>query len=87
MLTLTPFAVWRRDHALHHASSGDLARRGHGDIETLTVREYLALSHRARRRYRFVRHPLVLFGLAVLAYVVLRWVSGNRPLKRHVETD
>ena len=44
VLTLTPFAQWRRDHALHHASSGDLDRRGHGDIPTLTVQEYLAKS-------------------------------------------
>src|SRR5215467_8048631 len=42
-LTLTPYDVWRRSHAIHHASSGDLERRGIGDIHTLTVREYLAL--------------------------------------------
>jgi omega-6 fatty acid desaturase (delta-12 desaturase) len=40
VLTLTPFGQWRRDHALHHAGSGDLDRRGHGDIMTLTVDEY-----------------------------------------------
>src|SRR4029453_13137865 len=43
-LTLTPYDVWRRSHAIHHASSGNLERRGIGDINTLTVREYLALS-------------------------------------------
>ena len=48
VLTLTPFAQWRRDHALHHASSGDLERRGHGDIATLTVRAYLARTPRGR---------------------------------------
>jgi omega-6 fatty acid desaturase (delta-12 desaturase) len=63
VITLTPFAQWRRDHALHHASSGDLDRRGHGDIPTLTVREYLAKSPRARLGYRIIRHPLsLLFG-------------------------
>lgn len=60
VLTLTPFAQWRRDHALHHASSGDLDRRGHGDVKTLTVREYLAMSPRAQLGYRIVRHPLLL---------------------------
>jgi omega-6 fatty acid desaturase (delta-12 desaturase) len=60
VLTLTPFAQWRRDHALHHASSGDLDRRGHGDVPTLTVREYLARSPRQRRLYRLVRHPAAL---------------------------
>jgi acyl-lipid omega-6 desaturase (Delta-12 desaturase) len=59
-LTLTPFAQWRRDHALHHASSGDLDRRGHGDVPTLTVREYLARSPKKRLMYRLVRHRLLL---------------------------
>jgi len=60
VMTLTPFAQWRRDHALHHASSGDLDRRGHGDVPTLTVREYLSRSPRARFGYRIIRHPLLL---------------------------
>jgi omega-6 fatty acid desaturase (delta-12 desaturase) len=60
VLTLTPFAQWRRDHALHHASSGDLDRRGHGDVPTLTVREYLAKSPKGRLVYRIVRHPILL---------------------------
>lgn len=60
VLTLTPFVQWRRDHALHHASSGDLDRRGHGDVPTLTVREYLARSPGARFRYRLIRHPAAL---------------------------
>jgi omega-6 fatty acid desaturase (delta-12 desaturase) len=62
-IALTPFAQWRRDHALHHASSGDLDRRGHGDVPTLTVREYLAKSERDRFWYRVIRHPAsLLFG-------------------------
>ena len=69
VLTLTPFAQWRRDHAMHHASSGDLDRRGHGDVPTLTVREYLARAPRDRLRYRLVRHPasLLLVGPVHLA--------------------
>jgi len=60
VLTLTPFAQWRRDHALHHASSGNLDRRGHGDVPTLTVREYFARPPRARLAYRLIRHPALL---------------------------
>jgi acyl-lipid omega-6 desaturase (Delta-12 desaturase) len=60
VITLTPFAQWRRDHALHHASSGDLDRRGHGDVPTLTVREYLQKSPRQQLAYRFIRHPALL---------------------------
>lgn len=64
VLTMTPFDQWRRDHALHHASSGDLDRRGHGDVPTLTVREYLARTPRQRLVYRLIRHPasLLLVG-------------------------
>jgi acyl-lipid omega-6 desaturase (Delta-12 desaturase) len=60
VLTLTPFGQWRRDHALHHASSGDLGRRGHGDVPTLTVREYRAKTTRQRFLYRVIRHPALL---------------------------
>jgi omega-6 fatty acid desaturase (delta-12 desaturase) len=60
VLTLVPFAYWRRTHALHHASSGNLDVRGFGDIDTLTVREYLSRSRLQRALYRLYRHPLVL---------------------------
>jgi omega-6 fatty acid desaturase (delta-12 desaturase) len=63
VLTLTPFDFWRRTHALHHATSGNLDRRGIGDVDTLTVREYYALSRWGRLRYRLYRNPIVLFGL------------------------
>jgi omega-6 fatty acid desaturase (delta-12 desaturase) len=63
VLTLTPYGYWRRTHAIHHATSGKLERRGIGDVETLTVREYLALSRLQRLRYRLYRNPAVMFGL------------------------
>ena len=63
VLTLTPYDHWRSTHAVHHATSGDLDRRGAGDIETLTVDEYLALSSSRRLGYRLFRHPAVMFGL------------------------
>ena len=63
VLTLTPYDCWRRTHAVHHASSGNLDQRGIGDIETLTVSEYRALSRWGRARYRAYRHPVVMFGL------------------------
>jgi len=44
VLTLTPYDCWRRSHALHHATTGNLDRRGTGDLDTLTVREYQELS-------------------------------------------
>ncbi|HJU66623.1 MAG TPA: fatty acid desaturase [Gemmatimonadaceae bacterium] len=71
-ITLTPFAQWRRDHALHHASSGDLDRRGHGDVLTLTVDEYLARSRWGRFKYRLYRHPITLFVLGPIFLLVVR---------------
>src|SRR5829696_5239561 len=74
VLTLTPYSQWRRDHALHHASSGDLDHRGHGDVPTMTVREYLARSPWERRQYRFIRHPLTLLLLRPLHLAIgQRW--------------
>jgi omega-6 fatty acid desaturase (delta-12 desaturase) len=63
VLTLTPYDFWRRTHAVHHATSGNLDRRGTGDIDTLTVHEYLALSRWRRLGYRIYRHPIIMFGL------------------------
>jgi len=63
VLTMTPYDLWRRSHAIHHAGAGNLDRRGIGDVTTLTVREYAALSRFARLRYRLYRHPAVMFGL------------------------
>jgi acyl-lipid omega-6 desaturase (Delta-12 desaturase) len=63
VLTLTPYDFWRRTHALHHATSGNLDRRGIGDVDTLTVKEYLSRSRWGRLRYRLYRHPLVMFGV------------------------
>ncbi len=61
VLTFTPYRQWRHQHALHHATSGDLNRRGTGDIWTLTVEEYLQASPRKRLSYRLFRSPLVRF--------------------------
>ncbi len=63
VLTLTPYDVWRRTHAIHHATTGNLDRRGVGDIPTLTVAEYRAKPLLGRVLYRLVRHPVVLFGI------------------------
>ena len=63
VLTLTPYDCWRRTHAIHHATSGNLDRRGIGDLDTLTVREFRARSRWGRLKYRLYRHPLIMFGV------------------------
>jgi len=70
VLTLTPYDCWRRAHSIHHATSGNLDRRGFGDIDTLTVSEYQSRSGWHQLRYRIYRHPFVLFGLGP-AYLFL----------------
>jgi len=66
VLTFTPYGQWRHQHVLHHATSGDLDRRGIGDIWTLTVEEYTSASYWRRLSYRIVRNPIVLFVAAPL---------------------
>ena len=72
ILTLTPHDFWRRTHAVHHATSGNLDRRGVGDVDTLTVREYFARSRWGRLRYRLYRNPIVLFGIGPSYVFLLR---------------
>ncbi len=62
VLTLTPYDVWRRTHSTHHNSSGNLDKRGMGDVHTLTVDEYRALKPMSQFWYRVYRHPITLFG-------------------------
>lgn len=83
LLTLTPYRFWQQNHNAHHATSGDLDRRGHGDIDTLTVAEYRALGRMGQWRYRVYRNPLVLFGLGpswefLLRYRLPLWIAGRQ---------
>jgi acyl-lipid omega-6 desaturase (Delta-12 desaturase) len=83
VLTVTPYEVWRREHAKHHATSGNLEERGIGDIDTLTVREYQQLPAWRKIWYRIYRNPLFLFGFAVPFYfMVLQRVPVDHPLPR-----
>ena len=72
VVTFTPYDYWRRAHAIHHASTGNLDARGVGDVDTLTVAEYRALSVLGRFKYRVYRHPIVLFGLGPAYLFLLR---------------
>jgi omega-6 fatty acid desaturase (delta-12 desaturase) len=79
VITFTPYHQWRWEHAIHHSSSGDLDRRGTGDIWTLTVEEYLAASRWKRFSYRMARNPIVLFVIAPLfLFLVLQRLTNPR---------
>jgi omega-6 fatty acid desaturase (delta-12 desaturase) len=85
LLIYSPFLRWQHDHAVHHATSGDLNRRGTGDVRTLTVDEYSALPARGRVGYRLLRNPLVMFGLGPIVAMIIgpRLVAkGARPRMR-----
>jgi acyl-lipid omega-6 desaturase (Delta-12 desaturase) len=71
-LTFTSYFHWRWEHSMHHATAGDLDRRGTGDIWTLTVQEYLESSRWRRFAYRLARNPLVLFVIAPLFLFLVR---------------
>ena len=86
LLTFTPYYQWRWDHALHHATSGHLDKRGTGDLWTLTVQEYLEASRGKRFAYRLARNPFLLFVLAPIFLLGLRQrlpTSGASKRERH----
>jgi omega-6 fatty acid desaturase (delta-12 desaturase) len=88
LIVFSPFHSWRHNHAVHHATSGDLDRRGVGDVPTLTVAEYNALPWKKRLGYRLFRNPLVMFGVGPIWAMIVapRFVpSSARPrIKRSI---
>lgn len=66
VLVFTPYDHWRGEHAIHHGTTGNLDRRGVGDIWTMTVREYQESSWWRRTAYRVARNPLVILAIAPL---------------------
>jgi acyl-lipid omega-6 desaturase (Delta-12 desaturase) len=83
MLTFTPYFHWRWEHSLHHATAGDLDRRGTGDVWTLTVQEYLESSRWKRFAYRLARNPFVLFVLApVVLFLIYQRIPNSKASPR-----
>jgi omega-6 fatty acid desaturase (delta-12 desaturase) len=85
LLVFQPFGNWRHNHAVHHGTSGDLDRRGTGDIPTLTVDEYLSRPWKQRLGYRLFRNPLVMFGIGPIWSLMIGprlWSKKMRPRQR-----
>ena len=84
ILTLFPFNQWKYSHSVHHASSGNLDKRGVGDIWVMTVEEYVKAPSSVKWQYRLYRNPLVLFGLGPI-YAFLITNRFNRKGARRKE--
>ena len=92
VLVLTPYYEWKHDHAIHHATAGDLDRRGIGDVYTMTVEEYLAAPWYKKVGYRIMRNPLILFtvGATIVFAVTHRFWrpgAGKRERSSVIWTD
>ena len=72
LVVLHPFRCWGHEHAVHHATAGDLDRRGVGDVPTLTVAEYAVMPWYKRLGYRLFRNPLVMFGLGPIWAMIIQ---------------
>lgn len=88
VLTSFPYAKWKREHTIHHATSSNLDKRGIGDIDMLTVDEYLVKSKLSRLGYRLYRNPLVMFGLGpiFLVLVLNRMNRSDAKSKERINT-
>ncbi len=86
ILTWTPYYYWRHEHAIHHATAGDLDRRGTGDVFTMTVAEYLSAPWWKKAGYRIIRNPLILFTIgSLIVFTVTHrfWIPGTAPRERN----
>ncbi|WP_414045161.1 fatty acid desaturase [Macrococcus equi] len=83
-LTLFPYEQWRREHNIHHATSGNLDKKGVGDIWMMTIEEYEAADKKTRLAYRAYRHPFVMFILGPI-YLLLIANRFNRKDARQKE--
>lgn len=63
IITLFAYEKWKRNHAIHHATSSNLDKRGTGDVWVMTVNEYIEASFWGRLAYRLYRNPIIMFGL------------------------
>lgn len=82
VLTLTPYGSWKQSHAAHHAATGNLDRRGQGDVETLTVAEYQARTPLGKLGYRLYRNPFVMVLLgAPVNFIVLQRLPVGRAFR------
>ena len=78
LLTFTPYQRWKHYHAIHHATAGDLDRRGGGDVYTMTVQEYLDAPWWKKVGYRVMRNPFAMFLIGpILIFLVVERIPPS----------
>ncbi|MNW31932.1 Fatty acid desaturase [compost metagenome] len=82
VITLCPYQQWKNTHAIHHATSSNLDKRGTGDMWVLTIEEYVAAGFWQRLAYRFYRNPLVMFVLGPIYIFLISYRFNRRGAKR-----
>lgn len=87
-LVCCTYLQWKQSHAIHHATSGNLSKRGIGDVWTMTKAEYLAASPWQRLKYRLYRHPVIMFGIGpvFLFLIAYRFVRKGARRRERVHT-
>lgn len=84
IMVMTPYYTWRWSHAQHHAASGDLDRRGHGDIPTVTIKEYQAMTWWQKLGYRVYRNPIVTFIIVpIILFALIQRSAYDMPKENY----
>lgn len=83
VLTLFPYEKWKREHIIHHATSGNLDKKGVGDIWMMTIEEYKAATPMKKRLYKAYRHPFVMFVLGPIYLLFVTNRLNKSDAKRH----
>lgn len=82
ILAFTPYYKWHNTHMKHHATVGNLDKRGVGDVWTMTKTEYLAAGKWKRLKYRLYRHPVTMFGVGPLLLFLVQNRMTNKEMQR-----
>jgi acyl-lipid omega-6 desaturase (Delta-12 desaturase) len=85
ILACTPFDDWQWAHGKHHATAGDLDRRGYGSVWLMTVDEYRSAPWLLRLKYRLYRNPFILFGVGpeIFFLIINRFPNNGSGRRAH----
>lgn len=83
VFVFTPYFYWRQSHSIHHATAGNLDKRGVGDVWTMTVEEFMDASRWQKLKYKIYRNPFIMFGIGpLLMFLITHRIPSTRFRKR-----